>query len=131
MKHPDAQQWMSFLYDEVSADDSSRLRAHLEGCAECSAKINAWRGGMKSLDEWRLPAAGRKRHPWQPLFRGPAAAAILLGLGVALGRFTSPSSNDLRGWKAKLEADIQQKLEFARAQLSDEFKQIGRTSCRE
>src|SRR5438552_13711 len=108
MTHPNSQEWMSFLYDEVSADELSRLRAHLAGCAECSARIKAWRGGMKSLDEWRLPATGRTRRPWQPRFRWAAAAAILLGLGLAIGRFTSPSSGDLRGLQARLEGDLQQ-----------------------
>src|SRR5438093_10084405 len=100
MTHPNSEEWMSYLYGEVSTGEKSRLSAHLAGCAECSAKVSAWRGGMKSLDEWRLPAAGRARRPWQPMLKWAAAAAIVLGLGVAMGRLTSPALGDLRGLKA-------------------------------
>ncbi|HEY2952124.1 MAG TPA: zf-HC2 domain-containing protein [Verrucomicrobiae bacterium] len=122
MTHPNSEEWMSYLYGEVSTDEKSRLHAHLTGCAECSAKVSTWRGGMKSLDDWPLPAAARTRRSWQPMLKWAAAAAIVLGLGAAMGRLTSPAWGDVRGFKARLENEFQQKLEFTRAQLRDEFK---------
>ena len=56
------------------------------------------------------------------MLKWAAAAAIVLGLGLATGRLTSPAWGDLSGLKARLENEFQQKLEFTRAQLRDEFK---------
>jgi hypothetical protein len=122
MKHPTADEWMSFLYGESSATERSRLSAHLTHCPECRAQAEGWRGAMQALDEWRLPVPGRARALWLGPVKWAAAAALILGLGVALGRFTSPALAEARQWKAGLERDMQQQFQLARAQLREEFK---------
>src|SRR5436309_1782787 len=35
MNHPSREEWMSYLYDELNADQSANLQAHLHTCPDC------------------------------------------------------------------------------------------------
>src|SRR5712671_623010 len=85
LSHPDAAEWMAFLYGESAAPRRRELGAHLAGCTACSAQVKAWRGSLRDLDEWRLPVSRRAVRPWLPVLRWAAAAAVVLGVGVWLG----------------------------------------------
>jgi mannitol/fructose-specific phosphotransferase system IIA component len=93
---------MAFLYGELEAPRRRELGAHLERCPECSAQVKAWRASKYDLDEWKLPfrrAAGRA---WVPVVRWAAAAAVVLGMGIAVGRLMSPSAGEVAQLKASV-----------------------------
>ena len=95
MKHPDATEWMAFLYGEVAPERKRDLDKHLAECAACAQQVSAWRSGMTALDDWKLPAA-RATTPWAlPVLKWAAAAAAVLCVGFVLGRQTSSASAEL------------------------------------
>ena len=118
LKHPDAAEWMAFLYAERSPERRRELEGHLAHCADCSAQMETWRASSKALDEWRLPvirrtssAARLASRPWWPALKWAAAAAIVLVLGFAFGRQTSPDAAEFAALKtsvAQLAEAVQQ-----------------------
>jgi len=106
VKHPEAAEWMAFLYAEAAPERRCELEDHLAHCADCSAQLMTWRASSKALDEWQLPvirrtlpAGGAASRPWWPALKWAAAAAVVLGLGFAFGRQTSPNTADLAALK--------------------------------
>jgi len=55
MNHPSREEWMSYLYDELNADQSANLQAHLHTCPDCKSKVNEWQAARSGHDEWRVP----------------------------------------------------------------------------
>ncbi|HYV29473.1 MAG TPA: zf-HC2 domain-containing protein [Candidatus Eisenbacteria bacterium] len=111
LNHPDAAQWMGFLYGEIAPEKKRELTAHLVGCAACANQIQTWRSTMKDLDQWSLPAARPQKREWVPVLKWAAAAAIVLAVGFAFGRSVSPASAELASLKsrvAQLEKTTQQ-----------------------
>jgi hypothetical protein len=102
LSHPDAAEWMAFLYGETAALRRRGLGAHLAHCQACSAQVKAWRASLRDLDEWVLPVSGRAARPWLPVLRWAAAAAVVLGVGVWLGRQVPPSTGDVAALKTSV-----------------------------
>lgn len=107
---------MAFLYAEVTPKRRRELEVHAADCAECAAQLKTWRAGCSALDQWQLPVMRRfsadrlPSRPWWPALKW-AAAALVLGLGFALGRQTSPNAAELAALKtsvAQLAGAIQQ-----------------------
>ncbi len=119
MKHPAPEEWMAWLYGEVTAGERKSLTHHLDHCAECRAQVAAWRGTMSVLDEMPAPVE-RKRIPAIPL-QWAAAAALLLVLGIAVGGlvFSSRSSR----LDAAMQQRVDQQVAAARAELTRQFEQ--------
>ena len=44
MKHPSEQQWMDFLYEEVSPAEHLELETHAKNCSQCAKQLATWRG---------------------------------------------------------------------------------------
>jgi hypothetical protein len=119
MKHPASEQWMTLLYGESTAEEKRALTDHLNECGECRAHVAKWRGAMKSLNDWRVPVA-RKRAAPTPV-RWAAAAAVVVGLGIVLGRFAfSPVEGKLR---IAMESQMQQQVAALRAEVTRELEQ--------
>ncbi len=111
MTHPDAAEWMAFLYRETPPARRRELDGHLASCPACAAQVAAWRGSQRALDDWALPSArhaGRAGMPqpaaWSacsaarlglPVLKWAAAAALVLFLGFGLGRRTAPGAHAL------------------------------------
>jgi hypothetical protein len=93
---------MAFLYGESAAPRRRELGAHLAHCPACSAQVKAWQASRHELDEWVLPASRPAARAWLPVMRWAAAAALLLGVGVWLGRQMSPSAGDFAALKASV-----------------------------
>jgi len=123
MNHPDAAEWMAYLYAEVAPDRKRKLRAHLDVCADCSRQLSQWRLGMAALDEWKLPAAHRTPGYWQPVLKWAAAAVVILGVGFAIGRQGSPSFGEVRTLKASV-AQLTEKVEGQHTAASDGMIQL-------
>jgi hypothetical protein len=121
MKHPTSERWMSFLYGESAPQERLELESHLQTCAECQSRLNTWRGSMTALDAWTVPQAPRRARPW-PLLKWAAAAAVVLGLGVGLGRLSFASSTEFKNLAATLRQDFDQRSAATRAGLMADLK---------
>jgi hypothetical protein len=99
VKHPDAAEWMAFLYGEVAPERKRELETHLGECATCTEQMSVWRSGTTALNEWTLPAMRQPVRWTAPALKWAAAAALILGAGFALGRHTSPASAELNELK--------------------------------
>jgi hypothetical protein len=99
MKHPNRDEWMSYLYDESSETERTRMAAHLLECAECRTQVEEWTVVRQQLDSWRIDArkirgAGRDRvMPRVRVWKWAAAAVLMLGLGFTLGRMVSTAAD--------------------------------------
>ncbi len=102
VKHPSAEEWMDFLYGELAPERRRELGVHLSQCAACAGQVKTWRTGMTALDEWTLPAMRRAPSQWQPVLKWAAAAAVVLCLGFALGRQTSPAAKEVAALKSSV-----------------------------
>jgi hypothetical protein len=102
VNHPSAAEWMAFLYEEVAPEQKRELQAHLAQCPACAEQVKGWRAGMTALDEWTLPTVRRARRRWQPMVKWAAAAAVVLGVGFAVGRQTSTAASELAALKSSV-----------------------------
>ena len=110
---------MSYLYDELTAEEQSSLAAHLAVCPDCKTRVNDWRAARRNLDGWQLPAR-QARLPLQgPLMRWGAAAALMIGIGFGVGRFATLATANAGRIRAAIEPEIRQ-------QLRQEFTQLLR-----
>jgi len=62
LNHPDAAQWMGFLYGEIAPEKKRELTAHLVGCAACANQIQTWRSTMKELEAKLKPDYFQRIH---------------------------------------------------------------------
>jgi Putative zinc-finger len=123
MKHPNRDEWVPYVFGEARSDDAARLRAHLEGCAECATEVAAWQRSLQALNKWDVPEPVRHRALVAPVFRWAMAAAIVLAAGIALGRVTAPSQAAMRAEversvKAAVAQHVQQTLDQSEARLA-------------
>ena len=116
MNHPSREEWMSYLYDELNADQSANLKAHLHTCPDCKSKVNEWQAARSGLDEWRVPKRRGRVVLAQPMVKWAAAAAIVLSIGVGIGRLTS-APPDVQQVRAAIEPEMRQELRREFAQL--------------
>src|SRR6266542_1159548 len=119
MNHPTREEWMSYLYDELTAEEHSSLAAHLAVCPDCKTRVGDWRAARKSLDAWQLPAQPVPVRLQRPLLRWAAAAALMIGIGFGVGRFATPATANAGRIRAVIEPEIRQ-------QLRQEFIQLLR-----
>ena len=120
MNHPNDEQWMSYLYDELNSADRAGLKAHLQTCAECKTRISEWQATKSRLSAWQVTARPSPRPPAifaLPLLKWSAAAAIFLFAGIAVGRLTSAS---VSAEKVRVDIEPQLRQEFAQL-LHDEL----------
>ena len=82
--HPPYERFLAVLDGELGVAESSELKRHIAGCAECDARWKLLAGGSKLVAEYHMavldratPAATRKRR-WIPLGLAACAAAALL-----------------------------------------------------
>lgn len=119
MKHPTAEELVSWVYGETTPRAKRELQAHVDECAECRAQVQTWRATGEALDALPAPVTGRRwtRAPLQ----WAAAAALFIALGVAVDRFALPA----RGAKLRtaLQAEMQEQVAAAREQIAQEFQQ--------
>src|SRR5882672_8039898 len=120
MNHPTREEWMSYLYDELTGEQHANLAAHLAVCPDCKANIGEWRAVRKDLDTWNLPAKRARVVLTRPLIKWAAAAAIMIGFGFGVGRFATSASADVEKLRAAIEPSI-------RKQLRQEFAQTLRS----
>jgi hypothetical protein len=118
MKHPNREQWISFLYEECDAAEKTELTAHIESCAACREQLQTWRNTALALNEDAAPTtslslrerAGVRARAWLPL---SAAAAILLTAGIVIGNTLQTRANAAN---AQLVAELRTRIEKSEAE---------------
>ncbi|HKS36726.1 MAG TPA: zf-HC2 domain-containing protein, partial [Verrucomicrobiae bacterium] len=119
MNHPTREEWMSYLYDELTGEPHANLAAHLAVCPECKVKVAEWRGLKMDLNAWQI-ATKPARVVWnRPWLRWAAAAVVMLSAGFGAGRLSMSALADPEELRAAIEPSIRQ-------QLRTEFVQILR-----
>ena len=108
---------MPFLYGEVTPDLRQQLKTHLEGCAECRDELERWKLSLARLDAWKLPRSRKPAELFVPLLKWAAAALLVLGFGIGIGRI-SASGSDAAKERAALKFQIKQELRQELAQLA-------------
>ncbi len=121
MNHPTREEWMSYLYDELTGEQHAGLEAHLAVCPDCKAGLDQWRTTKVDLDAWCLPAKRAQSPLPRPFVRWAAAAAVMIGVGFGVGRFVPSASADVDSLRAEIEPSIRQQLrqEFAQTLRSE------------
>lgn len=113
MNHPKPEEWVPYLYGEAKPDVRRSLKAHLKGCPECRDEVEHWKRSVDRLDAWKLPRASTPIELFAPLARWAAAAALVLGLGFALGRLGNREAvaEQVRaGLEPQLRAELRQEM---------------------
>src|SRR5438445_2909699 len=128
MNHPTREEWMSYLYDELSAGEHGRLAAHLAVCPDGEARGIEGRVARKDLDAWQLPVTRARVVRARPLIKWAAAASIVLAAGFGVGRITSTTA-DAEKVRIAIEPEIRQQLrrEFVQL-LRDELQKTTSTT---
>jgi len=110
MNHPKREEWAPYLFGEATPETRHKLAEHLQNCPHCAAEIAGWRQSLKKLDRWKLPRMrARSAQGAPPLLKWGVAAALLLGAGIGLGRWSAPPV-DLNRLQSRIEATVKSSL---------------------
>jgi anti-sigma factor RsiW len=119
MNHPKHEEWVPYLAGEAPPETQKRLSGHLESCPQCAAEIAGWQRSIGRLDLWKLPRLTRSCHErLERVFKWGIAAALVLGMGFGIGRWSAPAAHGT----AALREDLQTALAANRAQITNEFQ---------
>jgi hypothetical protein len=119
---------MTWLYDEVSPADKTRLTEHLKQCGQCRAAVQRWERTRQALDLGkietpRVPA--RLNLSW---VKWGIAAAFLLVTGFSVGRGMAPGETQVRAIRASLKTELSGELA---QQLADYKKGADQKSAQD
>jgi len=116
MNHPTREEWVPYVFGEATAEVRRRLSAHLESCPECRAEIEGWQRSRLRLEAWKLPKPVKRAEAPAPVLRWAVAAAVVLGLGLVIGRITAPAPADVNWLRTEIAASVKSALatEFQR-----------------
>jgi hypothetical protein len=119
MNHPNREELVGFLYQELTKEEGASLAEHLKGCAECRAEVEAWRAVRRELKEWQPSAPVRRQTQsqtrWWDWLKLASTAAVLVCAGFALARLT-PSRTSVD--TAALRVELRQELRVELAKFS-------------
>jgi hypothetical protein len=110
MNHPTREEWMSYLYDESTPQETANLAAHLAVCPDCKNHLLEWRTARNNLDLWRLPPKPARFSFQRPLIKWAAAATVIAGVGFGVGHFSTAASADPQAVRAMIEPQIRQQV---------------------
>src|SRR5688500_1972550 len=100
MNHPTREDLGLYIFGEAQPEKSKNIKAHVTECQACAQEITAMRGTLRRLDAWEIPRIRERRTMPEPVLKLAMAAAIVLALGVGIGRWSTQGST------AKLTAQI-------------------------
>ena len=90
MNHPKPEEWVPYLFGETTAVARRELRAHLRECQQCRGEVDTWKRSLVKLDSWKLSRVRLSSDMLFPVLKFAAAAAIMLAVGISIGRATAP-----------------------------------------
>lgn len=111
---------MDYLYNEAPANERAKLSAHLAACPECRTQVQGWQKTMTSLDTWQPAIKEAPAFSWMPAIRWAAAAMIMLSVGFALSRMTTPKV-DVAAMEAQMRTQLTAELKQQMQQSMAEF----------
>lgn len=123
MNHPNREQWISYLYNELPPDEHAVLQGHVNECAECRTQLDSWRGAKTKLDGWPLPSLQRRPFVLRNAVKWGIAAMLMIGFGFGLARLTA-STFDPAHIEKSLRAEFQQQLAAARLADKEELAAV-------
>src|SRR6266571_4326808 len=128
MNHPKREEWTPYLFGEATPEARHKLAEHLQNCPDCVAEIAGWRRSLNTLDLWKLPRRpARSTHGATALLKWGVAAALALGAGVGLGRWSAPAV-DSNALQTRIEASVKSlALELQRQFNADLQRALGTT----
>jgi hypothetical protein len=118
MNHPSNEEWGMFLFGEAPPELNRRLKTHLSECQQCADEVRAMQDTIAQLDAWKLDAPPRQMPCHEPVLKFAMAALIILGVGIGVGRLTSPAPLDGEAVKASVLADVSATLDRATAEYN-------------
>jgi len=121
MNHPTREEWAQYLFGETTPDARHTLAEHLQNCPECAGEIAGWRRSLNKLDRWKIPRMrARSAQGAPPPLKWGLAAALLVGAGVGLGRWSAPAVN-LNELQTRIETSVKSSLamELQRQLIAD------------
>ncbi len=96
MNHPEPNEWLAYLENELPAEAQQRLAEHLKQCTHCEAELAAWRWNIQTLRRWQWPQGQTPRRLVVPsLLKWGIAALLVLGLGFTLGKLSGPNEGKI------------------------------------
>jgi hypothetical protein len=110
MKHYTDQDWIPFLFGEARREERRRLATHLAECPECAAEMAQWRQSLGWLDRWKLPKPRGRDTAIEPMLKWAVAALLLLGVGLAVGRWSASAGPDPKQLRAEVERSVRAAL---------------------
>jgi hypothetical protein len=107
---------MSYLYEELPAEQRAGLGSHLNDCMACQSQLKIWQGATREMDHWR----SRPRRPRRQVrfVRWAAAAAVLVFVTLGANRFVA-LNNEVRQLRAEVRRASSTDLNAAFAQVSE------------
>jgi hypothetical protein len=90
MNHPKPEEWVPYVFGETTGPAKRDLRAHLRECQQCRDEVETWKRSLGRLDSWKLSRFRLSSDMVLPLLKFAAAAAIMLAVGISIGRATAP-----------------------------------------
>jgi hypothetical protein len=121
MKHPANEDWMDWLYGEASTEQRAVLDGHLRECRECAGRVAAWRSTGLTLDQWKLASARPAPRAWGAPLKWAAAAALILGLGFGVGRWSGPGATEMRAMRVAMEREFKDQLQAMRIEVESQI----------
>jgi hypothetical protein len=109
MNHPEPEKLASYSFGELKSHERRHVKAHLYECAHCRETVETWRRSLNRLDAWKLPARRKPIGTFAPIFQWAAATALVLCVGVAIGRVSAPRL-DVRAVREAIEPELRQEI---------------------
>jgi hypothetical protein len=108
VKHPSEQEWMGWLYGEVSRAEKASLAAHLKECGGCRAEVNRWERAQSALDLDKTVTPRVRAEIPAPWLKWGIAAGLALMIGFSAGRRAGAS--DVQAMRASLKVELSAEL---------------------
>ena len=108
MKHPNREQWISFLYEECDPAEQTELATHLKVCPTCREQVDTWRNTTAALDTYRIERHAQPNWQTVPWLRWSAAAAALLAVGISIGTTLQARGNPNQALITELRNRVEQ-----------------------
>jgi anti-sigma factor RsiW len=126
MKHPNREQWISFLYKECDPAEQTELATHLKVCPTCREQVDTWGNTTAALDTYKIERRAQPNWQTVPWLRWSAAAAALLAIGIGIGATVQARANPNDALVAELRNRVE-KSEAAQAETKKFLVELTQT----
>jgi hypothetical protein len=116
MNHPKPEEWVPYVYGETTGTVRRELRAHLRQCQECREEVQTWKRTLNRLDSWKLSRLRVSPDMLFPVLKFAAAAAVMLAVGISIGRATAPKV-DLNRLRQAVAPEVQRQVSLQMDQM--------------